>query len=269
MPREGFEKTVLMFLLVASPAWAAPGGNSGATITGAFADACRDFTAHSTKDISHVEFHHVDGRVVKDEAIASPDFAHDGSAGDEIDFAVVKSGRTSEQFECAPASVAPTARLEIATPPVDQTIAHCYDFFSGGLACEQSSPRTSWASAGDIPEGGSEPGLFLWTCGGQSHPSECSMTMTFRGSGSGDPDADIVGWSLDVGDGTSVSGNWGTAPPAAVEHEYVRDPSGSLGCTGVFNGIPSVCLVTLTVTDSAGQSDSDVIPMVFVDQTPD
>ena len=266
MAKEAVAFAVLCLLAPVS-APAAPGGNSAATITGAFADACRDFVARSTKDISHVEFHHLDGRVVRDETIEGPDFAYDGAAGDEIEYTVVKSGRTSEQFDCQPANVAPTARLEIATPPVDMTMGHCYHFFSGGLACEQSSARTSWASASDIPPGGSEPDLFLWTCGGQSHPSQCSMTMTFRGTGSGDPDGDIVSWSLDFGDGTSISGS-GPTPPAEVTHEYVPDVGGIL-CTGVFNGIPNVCLVTLTVTDSAGQSDSDVIPMVFLDQTPD
>jgi len=40
-------------------------------------------------------------------------------------------------------------------------------------------------------------------------------------------------------------------------------------CLSVVNSQPGVCVITLTVTDSAGQSDSDAIPMVFVDQTPD
>jgi hypothetical protein len=37
------------------------------------------------------------------------------------------------------------------------------------------------------------------------------------------------------------------------------------GCVG----FSSLCPVTLTVTDSAGQSDSDTLLMAFVDQTPD
>jgi hypothetical protein len=32
---------------------------------------------------------------------------------------------------------------------------------------------------------------------------------------------------------------------------------------------PNVCVITLRVPDSAGQSDSDVIGMVFVGQSPD
>jgi hypothetical protein len=34
------------------------------------------------------------------------------------------------------------------------------------------------------------------------------------------------------------------------------------------NSVSGVCVVILTVTDSAGQSDSDVMWMGFVDQTP-
>src|SRR5688500_12410235 len=91
--------SILAWLPFPRAALAVPGGgNSAATITGSFADACRDFAAHSSKNISHVEIHYVDGRVVKDESISSPDHAIDGGAGDEIGFAVVKSGTTSEQF---------------------------------------------------------------------------------------------------------------------------------------------------------------------------
>jgi hypothetical protein len=52
-----------------------------------------------------------------------------------------------------------------------------------------------------------------------------------------------------------------------VVHAYAP---GFGGCTGVFNGIPTnLCVVTLTVTDSAGQSATDTLPMGFVDLTPD
>src|SRR5687768_13594215 len=67
-------------------------GKSSATITGSFADGCRDFAAHASKDISHVELHYADGRVVKHETIQSHDYAIDGGGGDEIDMAIVKSG---------------------------------------------------------------------------------------------------------------------------------------------------------------------------------
>jgi hypothetical protein len=81
--------------------------------------------------------------------------------------------------------------------------------------------------------------------------------MTFRLTGSSDIDGDLTSWTLDFGDGTSVSGDWATGLPAEIAHDYTR------GC-GV-----TVCVITLTVTDSAGQSDSDVIRMAFVDLTPD
>jgi hypothetical protein len=48
------------------PEYAIGGSNSAATITASFADSCRDFSAHSSKDISYVEFHYVDGDVVKE-----------------------------------------------------------------------------------------------------------------------------------------------------------------------------------------------------------
>jgi hypothetical protein len=240
-------------LAAAPAALATPGGGqSAATITASFADSCRDFATHSSKDISHVEFHYLDGRVVKDESISSPDHAIDGAAGDEIEFAIVKSGTTSEQFDCVRSNGAPTARLEIETPI-------CFDFWGGGLACEQSDPPTVWTRTSDVPDvGGSDSGLFHWVCGFVSDPSLCSYTFTFRGTGSSDPDGDIASWSLDFGDGTSVSGNWGTAPPTEVEHEYPREQA----YFGLF-------VITLTVTDSAGQSDSDVLRMVFLDLSPD
>jgi hypothetical protein len=69
--------------------------------------------------------------VVKDESISSPDYAIDGGAGGEIVFAIVKSGTTSEQFDCVPSNIALTALLEIQTPLIDQMLEHCYDFFTG------------------------------------------------------------------------------------------------------------------------------------------
>jgi hypothetical protein len=255
--------------VLGAPPWALAfqgNGNSAASITGSYADSCRDFTAHSSKDISHVELHYASGSVVKDESITSPDWAIDGGPGEEIDFAYVKSGTTTEEFACEPSNAAPTALLEIQTPPVEQTLETCYDFFAGGLDCEQSSPRTAWTGTAQIPDnGGNQSGFFTWGCGFFTPHSECPLTISFRGIGSSDPDDDIASWSLDFGDGTSVSGTW-SSPPAQVAHEY-----GGFGdtCIGAPQGIPGVCLLTLTVTDSAGQSDSETIPMVFVDQTPD
>jgi hypothetical protein len=77
--------------------------------------------------------------------------------------------------------------------------------------------------------------------------SRSRITYAFRGTSSTEPDNDIVSWLLDFGDGTSASGSWITNPPTDISHEYLihycatctRDPA------------------TLTVTDSAGQSDTD------------
>ena len=110
----------IVALLVAAPAaQAPPGGNSAATITGAFADSCRDFTAHSTREISYIELHYATGLVVRNESINSHDHGIDGGAGDEIEVATVKSGTTTEEFACVPSNRAPTALLEIQTPPFD------------------------------------------------------------------------------------------------------------------------------------------------------
>jgi hypothetical protein len=257
----------------AAPAAQAPpsGSNSAATITGAFADSCRDFAAHSSKDISYVELHYVAGPVVRDESINSPDHAIDGGAGDEIAFTTVKSGTTIEEFACVPSNRAPTARLEIQTPPIDQTLEHCYDFSWGGspgdtLVCQQSSPRSVWTSASEISGNNGSRIFFGWGCG--AFTSSCPWTFSLRGIGSSDPDGDIASWSLDFGDGTSASGSWSTAPPTEIAHVYTRDASGSINCRGVVGFVSGVCVVTLTVTDSAGQSDSDAILMVFIDQHP-
>jgi len=275
-PRSGFGSRArlgaLAVVLVATVAWvgaagAEAGGNSAATITGSFSDSCRDFTSQATKvgsqqgkDISHVEIHYADGRIVKDETINSPHHSLDGAAGEEIDFAIVKSGTTTEQFDCVPESSPPTALLEVKTPP------NCFVFFSGGLACEQSFARTVWTSTNQVPDdGGSESGLFHWVCGAFTDYSQCSWTISFRGTSSSDPDNDIASWSIDFGDGTSASGSWSADPPTEVSHTYSTFFSNCVG----FGTFTSVCPVTLTVTDSAGQSDSDTMVMGFVDQTPD
>ena len=251
----------ILAVLGAAPAAQAPSrGKSAATITGAFADSCRDFTAHSSKDISYVELHYLAGPAVRNESINSPDHAIDGGAGDEIEFAMVKSGTTIEEFPCVPSNRAPTALLEIQTPLVDQFVEHCYDFFSGGLSCEQSSPRTAWTKQSDSGRwrhGVRRPGLGLRIL----HPSLAVFVhVQFPRDWRQRSDGDITSWSLDFGDGTSTSGSWGTAPPTEIAHEYANS-----NC----RTIASRCVITLTVTDSAGQSDSDSIAMVFVDQTPD
>ena len=246
-------------VLAASPAALAlpGGGNSAATITAAFANACRAFVAQSSKDISHVELHYADGRAVKDEAIGGPDYAIEGGSGDELGFAVVKSGTTRQLYTCTQDNSAPVARLDVLTP-AGQTLEGCFDFWSGGLMCEQSTPRVTWTSSTQVPDaGGSDSGLFHWGCGALSDRSSCSFTISFRGITSSDSDGDIVSWSLDFGDGTSTGGSWSENPPAEVAHEY------GAGCPD------NVCVVTLTVTDAAGQSGSVSMRMAFLDLTPD
>jgi hypothetical protein len=253
----------ILALVVAAPAAQEPSrGNSAATITAAFADSCRDFTVHSSKDISYVELHYLTGPVVKDETVNSPDHAVDGGAGDEIAVATVKSGTTIEEFACVPSNRAPTALLEIQTPPFDQTLGGCYPFFAGGLACESSTPRTAWTNNSQVPDsGGSQSGVFVWVCGDPFPcPADRGSVVTVRGIRSSDPDGDLTTWTLDFGDGTSVSGTWSN-PPVEIAHDY---RNGVTRCAGPLG----TCLVTLTVTDSAGQSDSDVIAMGWVDMTP-
>ena len=234
------------------------GGNSAATITGSFADGCRDFTAHATKvgsplgkDISYVELHYADGDVVRDETIASPEFAIDGGTGDEIDFAVVKSGTTTEPFDCVLQNSRPTAILEVETP-------ECFTWSDGLVDCDGRIARTTWShSATELGYG-----LIRFLCGWPDDQScvdhvmpcelvelysACRVTYTFRGTSSTDPDNDITSWSLDFGDGTSLSGDWATNPPTEISHEYL-----DRHCPTCFRG-PA----TLTVTDSAGETDAN------------
>ena len=55
----------------------------------------------------------------------------------------------------------------------------------------------------------------------------------------------------------------GAAGETEIAHEYAYQ-----SCRGDMapNGL---CVITLTVTDSAGQSHSESVVMVFIDQTPD
>jgi hypothetical protein len=256
MKAQGF-LTASIVAMTLSHAPAAAGRNSDAVIAAAFSDSCRAFVAKSSKDISHVDLYYLDGRVVKDETIGAPGYAVDGDPGDELEAAIVKSGTTSTMFECGMQNRAPVARLEVATP-ADRTIEGCFDFFAGGLICEQSTPRTGWTSADQVPDtGGDASGIFHWACGSRTDFSQCPFTFDFRGTGSSDPDGDIVLWSLDFGDGTSAGGSWDAEPPENIAHEYTRDACGS------------ICVITLTVTDSTGQSGSSSIRMGFVDLTPD
>ncbi len=226
----------LVLVVMATLGWsaAAPAALAGskATITGSFSDSCRDFQSLSSKDISHVELHYADGRVVKDEAIKSPDFAIEGAAGDEFDFVSVKSGTTTQPFDCPRTNSPPTAVLEILTPSDCVLQVESADAWN---CPDASAPRTTWLSASSVS----------LTVSGCTSPDR---TFRFRGTSSTDPDNDITSWSIDfdffdLAEGTSTSGDWITEPPADVLS------------ADSLEGI----LVTLTVTDSAGQSDSDTL----------
>jgi hypothetical protein len=253
----------LTLVLLATLAWtgaaaAERGGSSAATITASFSDGCRDFAAHATKvnsqegkDISYVEVDYADGRVERDETINSPDYSLDGAAGDEIDLAVVKSGTTTEPFDCVLENSAPTAILEVKTP-------ECSTWPDGLVDCNGQVARTTWSHSATDLGYGFVRFVCSWpddqSCVDAVMPCEqielysaCRVTYTFRGTSSADPDNDITSWSLDFGDGTSLAGDWTTNPPAEISHEYLdwhcptcsREPA------------------TLTVTDSAGHTDAN------------
>lgn len=225
---------------------AAPNPSSEATITATFADGCRDFAAHSNKDISHVEVRFADGRVVKDETATAPDYAIDGVAGEEIVSAVVKSGTAIQTFPCAQASTAPTAYLEIKTHD------NCALTGFGSppyTLCYASFERSVWLRPSGVSEGHIQVGVD-----GEADLVP-QLTWSFRGTGSADPDGDITNWSIDFGDGTPiVGGTWTTQAPTEISHEFE---------------LPGVPTVTLTVTDAAGHGDSDTLTIHFFDATPD
>ena len=131
------------------------------------------------------------------------------------------------------------AILEIKTPP------DCFPF-SGILYCSPDSPRTVWTRP--------DNGQIQWPYADAAR--QCPPTYQFRGTSSTDPDSDIVSWSLDFGDGAQASGGWSTDIPSEVTHAYPCEPG-------------SVYTVTLTVVDSAGQSDTDALIVIYVDATPD
>lgn len=231
-------------LALAAPSYAA----SKATITGGFGDSCRDFAAHSSKDISHVELHYGDGRVAKDEAITSPDYSLDGGAGDEIALAVVKSGTTTQSFTCE-SGRPPTAVLEIRLTSSCAVYGASNPFYwcTEGVANDQ---RTVYVDPGDK--------LVQFIC--DLTTENLCTTVSFRGSNSTDPDNDITSWTVDFDDGTVASGDWNTAPLADVTHGY--DPRAGT-CSGGY------CDVTLTVTDSGGRAHTDTVTLVFIDGSPD
>jgi PKD domain len=254
MPTRSKLRGVLGALLLAGLVSAAAASAAcTAKITGSFADSCRDFVAHSSKDISHVVIRYADGRVVKDESTTTPDFAIDGGPGDEIDSATVKSGRTRKTFTCARTNNPPTAVLEVKTPQ------SCVTWDDGLVDCDGRAARTAWTHS-TIP--GSKYGIVRFfcdwpddqscvehemPCGQEDGYSLCRVTYSLRGTSSTDPDGDIVSWSIEFGDGSTTSGNWTTNPPTEVSHEYQR------------HHCPTCSFepATLTVTDSAGQTASD------------
>ena len=252
--------TVATVLIGSATALAGPGGNSGASITGSFADSCRDFSAHSSKDISHVVIRYADGRVVKDETITSHDYAIAGTAA--IASVTVKSGTTTRGFGCTPPppTSPPTASLEIFTPPVvpgePEDDDHCAvipadEFDPTYVACHVDGLRNTWTHRGVTPDE-----RMLWGFCDSVVACETSLTFTYRGTSSSDPDNDIVSWSIDFGDGTSASGDWTPASqPAAVVHTFSAP-------------FPEVFTITLTVTDATGQSDSEVMTMALVTLNP-
>jgi hypothetical protein len=215
-------------------------GNSAGTITGSFTDSCRDFSVHSSKDISHVEIHYLDGRVIKDESTTMPDYAIDGGTGEEIAFAIVKSGTTRERVDCVQANEPPTAILEINGP--------CGMLTDGTLSCDIDQDRSvwTWSRPGN--------GLVFWGCNNDLFCVGKPTDPAFRGTASSDPDGDTLTWSIDFGDGTSAGGSWTTEPPSELVHAYPPFPD-------AFAISP---VVTLTVTDSAGQTDSDTLRLQFM-----
>lgn len=211
-----------------------------ATITGSFSDSCRDFSAHSSKDISHVVIRYADDRTVKDESTTTPDYAIDGSAGDEIDSVDVKSGQTLESFTCTATNTPPTAVLEVHLWPecalVDEPSGRwgCHVPFHDPTLIEP----TMWVDAGSV---------FI-SCGDGGVP--CEITLTFRRTSSSDPETDLTSWSIAFDGVTSAGGAWAD-PPTEVS----------------FSLAPFVQHeVTLTVTDAAGQSDSDTMTVFHAAQ---
>lgn len=241
---------VAVTLLVPATAEACP----QSTITGQFGDACRDFTTHSSKDISHVVLQYVDGRTVKDERIDRRYFSVDGHPGDELASVVVKSGRTVKSFGCERQVAPPVAALEIFTPPIGADDGSESCAISAGeeaqrLSCSYDAERTTWTRW-------ETPGLMLWTiCPGvanehcSAYPfNEIPWTFDLRASSSTDPDGDITQWAIDFGDGTSASGSWAADPPVGLSHTYL---------TRDFDTDTGFVTITLTVTDAAGHTDTD------------
>jgi hypothetical protein len=93
------------------------------------------------------------------------------------------------------------------------------------------------------------------TAAGWSSDSPQTATTrawAFRGINSSDPDNDLDTWSLQIVEPagtTNYMGNFAGSPPTQINH--------------VFESEGTVNQVTLTVTDSTGQPDSDSISIVI------
>lgn len=236
---------VLATLLAPATAHASP----HATITGTFSDSCRDFTAHSSKDISHVLVQYLDGRAVKDETSTSPDYALDGGAGDEVTSVTVKSGTAAQAFTCQSGSP-PVAVLEIRLSPGCQPHTNTGGFtFYWCVDGATNDERTVFVDPGELRIDMGCEGQELALC----------LPITYRAANSSDPDNDLATWAIDFGDGTVSTGDWNSAPPTQVTHEYAS----------LSPCAPTRCHITLTVTDSGGRADTDTIEMAFFDQSPD
>ncbi len=222
------------------------------SISGTFADSCRDFAAHSSRDITRVELRYADGRVHVPGGVSGRDYAVDGGSGDEIASASVTSARTTRTFTCE-SGRPPSALLEVRLSPgcsqprtsgSGETTYWCTD----GLPNDQ---RTVHVDPGDL--------RVDLLCDFTTENLPCT-TVSFRGTGSSDPDGDLASWSVEFDDGTVATGDWATSPPLDVTHEY--HPL-------VTSCSDSVCNVTLTVTDSGGRTATDALTLIFVDATPD
>jgi len=163
--------------------------------------------------------------------------------GNELATVTVKSGTTSQSFVCQ-SGRSPVAVLEVRLEPtacVHHVESDGYEY----LWCPGGTP----GDGGELVDTG---GLDVWfNCDLTGGGWEC-RTFSVRGTSSTDPDDDITGWSIDFCGEAIVTGAWVTSPPTEVTH--------------LNSGF---CDVTLTVTDAAGNIDTDRVGIGIVDATPD
>ncbi len=145
----------------------------------------------------------------------------------------------------------PTAVLELETAPIspdeDGPAGSCYAGQHPDLFCFYEDPRSVWTrfTTGTV--------YFGFCADNQCQPDD-TFSFSFRGTISTDPGDDIASWSIDFGDGTSTGiQDWATAPPTTITHAYDLND---------FND--NFVVVTLTVTDAAGESDSEAMPLALI-----